>query len=103
MVVGFTTTYPISAYHLWCCEFESPSGQGVQHYVISLSVTCDRSVVFCRSFPRIDTGNQDIQDIQGSRVGSRTTISFKRPLTTNDNDDFQFTETNCAYFMYICL
>jgi hypothetical protein len=29
-------------------------------------------------------------------VGSRTTISFKRPLTTNDNDDFQFTETNCT-------
>ena len=24
----------ISAYHHWCCEFESRSGQGVQHYVI---------------------------------------------------------------------
>jgi len=23
MVVGFTTTYAISAYHQWCCEFES--------------------------------------------------------------------------------
>jgi hypothetical protein len=23
MVVGFTTTYTISAYHYWCCEFES--------------------------------------------------------------------------------
>ena len=23
MVVGFTTTYSISAYHHWCCEFES--------------------------------------------------------------------------------
>ena len=33
-------------------------------------------------------------------MGSRTTISFKRPLTTNDNDDFQFTETNCGYFMF---
>jgi len=21
MVVGFTTTYAISAYHHWCCEF----------------------------------------------------------------------------------
>ena len=30
MVVGFTTTYAISAYH----HFESRSGQGVQHYVI---------------------------------------------------------------------
>jgi uncharacterized membrane protein YuzA (DUF378 family) len=34
MVVGFTTTYAISAYHHWCCEFESQSGRGVQHYVI---------------------------------------------------------------------
>ena len=32
MVVGFTTTYAISAYHHWCCEFESRSGRGVQHY-----------------------------------------------------------------------
>jgi len=34
MVVGFTTTYAISAYHHWCCEFESRSGRGVQHYVV---------------------------------------------------------------------
>jgi hypothetical protein len=34
MVVGFTTTYVISAYHHWCCEFESLSGRDVQHYVI---------------------------------------------------------------------
>jgi hypothetical protein len=34
MVVGFTTTYAISAYHHWCREFESQSGGGVQHYVI---------------------------------------------------------------------
>jgi hypothetical protein len=34
MVVGFTTTYAINAYHHGCCEFESRSGRGVQHYVI---------------------------------------------------------------------
>jgi hypothetical protein len=34
MVVWFTTTYAINAYHHWCFEFESRSGQGVQHYVI---------------------------------------------------------------------
>jgi hypothetical protein len=34
MVVGFTTTYAISVYHHWCCEFKSRSGRGVQHYVI---------------------------------------------------------------------
>jgi len=33
MVVGFTTTYAINAYHYWCCEFESWSWQGVHHYV----------------------------------------------------------------------
>ena len=31
MVVGFTTTYAISAYCNWCCGFDSRSGQGVQH------------------------------------------------------------------------
>ena len=34
MVVGFTITYAISAYHHQRCEFESRSGRGVQHYVI---------------------------------------------------------------------
>ena len=29
MVVGFTTTYAISAYHHWCCEFKSRSRRGV--------------------------------------------------------------------------
>jgi hypothetical protein len=33
MVIGFTTTYAISAYHYWC-EFESLSGRDAQHYVI---------------------------------------------------------------------
>jgi len=33
MVVGFTTTYAISAHHHWCCEFECQSGRGEQHYV----------------------------------------------------------------------
>ena len=46
MVVGFTTTYAISAYHHWYCEFKSRSGRGAQHYVIHFSVTCDRSLVF---------------------------------------------------------
>jgi hypothetical protein len=37
MIVGFITTYAISAYHHWCCEFESRSGHGVQHYVMFVS------------------------------------------------------------------
>jgi len=34
MVLGITTIDAIGAYHHWCCEFESRSGWGVQHYVI---------------------------------------------------------------------
>jgi hypothetical protein len=34
MVGGFTTTYAISAYHHWCCGFESRSRRGIQHHVI---------------------------------------------------------------------
>ena len=34
MVVRFTTRYATSAYHHWCCEFESRSRRAVQHYVI---------------------------------------------------------------------
>jgi hypothetical protein len=40
MVVGFTTTYAISAYHHWCCEFEYRSGRGEQHYVIKFVSDC---------------------------------------------------------------
>ena len=43
IVVGFTTTYAISAYHHWCCEFESWSGEGVQ-YCDKVWVTCNRSI-----------------------------------------------------------
>ena len=34
MVIGCTITSAIGAYHHCCCEFESRSGRGVQHYVI---------------------------------------------------------------------
>jgi len=34
MVVRFTAIYAIHAYHHWCCELESRSERGVQHYVI---------------------------------------------------------------------
>ena len=33
IVVGFATTYAISAYYYLCCEIESRSGRGVQQYV----------------------------------------------------------------------
>ena len=36
MVVGFTTTYAIIAYHHWSCEFKSRSSDvcSIQHYMI---------------------------------------------------------------------
>jgi hypothetical protein len=39
MVVGFTTTYAISAYHHKRCEFESCSGEvySIQHYEIKFA------------------------------------------------------------------
>jgi len=58
MVVVFT----ISTYHYYSCAFESRPWRGVldttvcdslsaiQHYVIKLSVTCDRSVVISGYF-----------------------------------------------------
>jgi hypothetical protein len=38
MVVGFTTTYAISAHHQRSCEFEYLSGEvySIQHYVITI-------------------------------------------------------------------
>ena len=47
MLVGFTTTYAISAYHHKCCEFEPYSGEvySIQYYVIKfvsdLRQVCD--------------------------------------------------------------
>jgi hypothetical protein len=45
-----------------CTEFKSRSGQGVQHYVIKLSVTCDMSVVFL-CIPVSSTNKPDCHDI----------------------------------------
>jgi len=32
-LLNIVTTCAISAYRRWCCEFETRSGRGVQHYV----------------------------------------------------------------------
>ena len=50
MVVGFTTTYAISAYHHCYCEFESRSGRGVQHYVIKFVCDLRQVAGFLRVF-----------------------------------------------------
>ena len=40
MVVRFTTTYTINAFHHYCCEFESRNGKvySIQHYVIEFDL-----------------------------------------------------------------
>ena len=48
MVVGFTSTYAIGAYHHWCCEFEFRSWSGVQHYVIKFVGDLRQVGVFLR-------------------------------------------------------
>jgi hypothetical protein len=56
----FTTTCAISAYHHWCCEFEPRSWRGLLNTLCdSLSVTCDRSVVFSTN----KTDHHDITEI----------------------------------------
>ena len=44
MWTEFTTTYAVSAYYHWCCEFKSRSGQSVQHYVIKFVSDIPRQV-----------------------------------------------------------
>ena len=48
MVVGFTITCAISAYHHSCYEFESRSGRGVQHYVIKFVSALRQDGAFLR-------------------------------------------------------
>jgi hypothetical protein len=63
MVVGFTTTYAISAYHHWCCEFESRSEWGVQHYMIKVCHCLATGPWFSPGPPVSSTNKSDHQDI----------------------------------------
>ena len=63
MVVGFTTTYAIIACHHWCCEFESRSGRGVQHYMIKLVSDLRQVGNFLRFPPQIKLTPHDITEL----------------------------------------
>jgi hypothetical protein len=66
MVVGFTATYVISGYHHWCCEFESRSRRGVEHYAIKFVSDLRQVGVFLcvlRFAPPIITDRHDIVKI----------------------------------------
>ena len=62
MVVGFTTTYAISAYHHWC-EFEFRSGRDVQHYVIKVCQWLVTDQWFSAGPPVSSTNKADRHDI----------------------------------------
>ena len=47
-VVRFTTTYAISAYHRWSSYHVHGKVYSIQHYIIKLSITCGRSVIFSK-------------------------------------------------------
>ena len=76
MVVWFTTTFAISAYHHCSCELEYHSWRGVLDTTLcdkSLSLTCDRFVVFSDT-PVSSTNKTDCHDI--------TEIFLKMALNT---------------------
>ena len=65
MVVGFTTTCASNAYHLGSVVSSNPANgdeYSIQHYVINLSVTCDRSVDYLGT-PISSTNKTDRHDI----------------------------------------
>jgi hypothetical protein len=78
MVVGFTTTYAISAYHHWCCEFESRSVQGVQHYVIKFLSDLRKVVVFSSSPPVSSINKADRHDI--TEILLKVALNIIKPI-----------------------
>ena len=77
MVVEFITTYAISANHHCCCEFDSESGRGVQHYEIRF-VNDLRQVggflLVLRFSPPIKTDRHDITEICSVESGLKHTF-----------------------------
>ena len=66
VAVGFTTTYPIGAYHQWCCWFEFRSGWDVQHDVIKFGSDLRQVSGFLRVLqfpPPMKTDRHDITEI----------------------------------------
>lgn len=75
MVVGFTATYAISAYHHSCREFESRSERGV-HYVIKFVSDMRQGV----GFPPVSSTNAtDRHDITNKQT-SFSLLEIKTPV-----------------------
>jgi hypothetical protein len=65
MVVGFTTTYAIHAYHHWSCEYESHSDEvySIQHYVIKFDSEFVTDLWFSLDIPVPSTNKTDCHNI----------------------------------------
>jgi len=65
MVVGFITTYAISAYHHYRCEFESCSGDvySIHHYMIMFVSNLWQIIVFFLGTQISSTNKTDCHDI----------------------------------------
>ena len=90
MIVGFTTTYAVSVYHHWCCEFESRSRRGVQHYVIKF-VSDLRQCGFSPCPPVSSTNKTDCYD--------KTEILLKVALNTIKQTNIR--DTLFGYVRYL--
>jgi hypothetical protein len=89
-VVGFTTTYAISAYHHRCCKFESRPGWGVQHYVIKVCPWLATGRWFSSSPPVFSANKTDRHDI--------TEILLKVTLNTIKQTNKHFTQVETSDF-----
>ena len=65
MVVGFTTTYAIHAYHHWSCEYKSRSDEvySIQHYVIKFDSEFVTDHWFSPDIPVPSTNKTDCHNI----------------------------------------
>ena len=85
MVVRFTTTYVISDYHHWCCEFKSCSGRGVEHYVIKFISDLRQISGFLRLlYSSSSTNKTDHHDI--TEILLKVMLNTIKPTKKNQSD-----------------
>ena len=89
MVVGFTTSFAISVYHHWSCDFEYHSGEvySIQHYVIEFFSDSDLRQVsgflWALQFPPpTKTDRHDITKIPLKVVLNTTTLTLLKECIT---------------------
>ncbi|KAK3605897.1 hypothetical protein CHS0354_017800 [Potamilus streckersoni] len=65
-------------------------------------VISDRYVENVRTLPTEDGTSSSLRDVTVASIDGILNVEFKRPRTTLDNTikDFQFNDTNCAYFLF---